>query len=158
MADWWMVMSIRSQHDSSPSPSHLSLIQPIDFAWRSCSQKGATAPNSFQKPQPIVVPTGGGAPSNTLWAKWNNATSPLVVEGTSIYTVCLNICPLDECLGSLCSVHSNKKYTGKCRPSIGGERSRGEYVQDGSRSAIGLYDELHSRPLPARTDNKAAPF
>lgn len=56
-------MSIRSQHDSSPSPSHLSLIQPIDFAWRSCSQKGATAPNSFQKPRPIVEPTGGGDPA-----------------------------------------------------------------------------------------------
>ena len=60
------------------------------------------------------------------------------------------ICRMDECFGSLCSVHSNKKCTGQCRPSIGGERSRGEYVQDGSLSAIGLYDELHSRPLPAR--------
>ena len=140
----WEAMS------SSPSPSHLRLIQPIDFAWRSCSQKGATAPNSFQKPRPIVEPTGGGAPSNTLWAKWNNATGPLVVQDTSIYAVCLHICPLDECLGSLCSVHSNNKCTGKCRPSIGGERSRGECVQDGSLSAIGLYDELHSRPLPAR--------
>lgn len=139
----WEAMS------SSPSPSHLRLIRPVDFAWRSCSQKGATAPNSFQKPRPIVEPTGGGDPATPCEQSETMIQVPWWFKVLQSIQYVL-ICPLDECLGSLCSVHSNKKCTGQCRPSIGGERSRGEYVQDGSLSAIGLYDELLAVPLPAR--------
>ena len=145
----WEAMSKRSQHDSSPSPSHLRLIRPVDFAWRSCSQKGATAPNSFQKPRPIVEPTGGGDPATPCEQSETMIQVPWWFKVLQSIQYVL-ICRMDECFGSLCSVHSNKKCTGQCRPSIKGERSRGEYVQDGSLSAIGLYDELHSRPLPAR--------